>query len=396
MAAWHAVRVESQDGDGELRRDWRGNPFNPFTHHIQRQIGKGITLDIEELRKRINELDADIVGLLNERTQIALEVGQIKKEQDAPMFAPHREEQVFNRVKELNTGPLPAAAIETIYREIVSVCRALEKPFDVAFLGPEGSFGHVAARKYFGNATAYLPIQQQTDIFTEVETGRADYGVVAIENSTDGVVRDIQDMFMKSSLKICAEVLMPVSHHLLSRSTLDQVTQIYSHRQAFAQCRGWLRDHVPQAEMIHLSSTSEAAMYASQHSDAAAIASKLAAELYELKIVAANIADDPGNTTRFIVLSHHDSQPTGNDKTSLLFAVKHESGALLRVLECFHRYGLNLSKIESRPSRNKAWEYVFFVDVEGHREEEAVQIAVQDAEEACTLIKHLGSYPSAS
>ncbi len=351
-------------------------------------------MDIEELRKQINELDAHIVKLLNERTQVALEIGRLKENQDAPTFAPHREEEVFARVKGMNQGPLPPSSIEAIYREIVSACRAPERPFEVAFLGPEGSFGHVAARKYFGNATTYLPIQQQTDIFAEVETGRADYGVVAIENSTDGVVRDIQDMFMKSSLKICAEVLMPISHHLLSQSPLNKITQIYSHRQAFAQCRDWLRDHIPQAEKIHLSSTSEAAMYASEHPEAAAIASKLAAEVYGLNIIAANIADDTQNTTRFIIISHHDSEPTNHDKTSLLFAVKDQSGALLRVLECFYRYKLNLSKIESRPSRNKAWEYVFFADVEGHREDENVKKAIADAGKMCTQIKLLGSYPS--
>ena len=353
--------------------------------------------DIDKLRTQIDEIDAEILSLLNRRTELALKIGHAKqRNNDNAYYVPHREKNIIERLKSLNTGPFPNNALEAMYREIMSGCRALEKPISVAYLGPEGSFGHAASIKHFGSSTRYIPIQPQTGIFIEVESDKADYGVVAIENSIDGAIRETQDMFIASNLQICAEIMMPISHNLLSNSQPEEITRIYSHTQPFAQCRNWLYNHFRDIERVEVTSTSEAAKIVAKEEGAAAIASKLAAELYGLKILYEGIEDKPGNTTRFLVVGKHCGGRSNDDKTSVLFSVRDQPGALWEVLGVFRKYNLNLSKIESRPSRTKAWEYVFFADIEGHTEDEAVKAALDEIEETCVSLKNLGSYPKAS
>jgi len=353
-------------------------------------------LNLKELRQKIDDVDEEIINFINKRTEFVLEVGRQKSKTKDSFYAPHREKIIIDRVKELNPGPFPSSILEVIYKEIMSACRALEKPTTVAYLGPEGSFGHVASIKNFGSSATYIPIQHQMDIFIEVESGRADYGVVAIENTTEGVVRETRDMFFKSDLQICSEILLPISHNLLSNSPIEEVKRIYSHRQAFPQCREWLRNNLRHVEQLAVSSTSEAAKKASEEEGVTAIASKLAAEIHGVNILVENIADDRHNTTRFFVIGKHTSGRSGNDRTSAMFSVKDKVGALWEVLGVFVKYELNLSKLESRPSRTKAWEYVFFVDVDGHLEDEIVKKAFDEVSDECLSMKILGSYPKAN
>jgi len=353
-------------------------------------------LDIKELREKIDDVDEDIVNLINKRTELVLEIGKQKSKTSDSVYAPHREKMIIDRIKELNPGPFPDSILEVIYKEIMSACRTLEKPTTIAYLGPRGSFGHVASIKHFGSSATYIPIQHQMDIFIEVEAGRADYGVVAIENTTEGVVRETLDMFFKSDLQICAEILLPISHNLLSNSPVEKIKRIYSHRQAFPQCREWLRNNLRHVEQLSVSSTSEAAKRASEEEGVAAIASKLAADIYGVGILVECIADDRHNMTRFFVIGKHTSKRSGDDKTSAMFSVKDKVGALWEVLGVFVQYSLNLSKLESRPSRAKAWEYVFFVDVDGHIEDEIVKKAFDEVSDACVSMKILGSYPKAN
>ena len=353
-------------------------------------------MDIKELRDQINQVDLQILNLLNQRTDLAIQIGKLKGKTNSPgIYVPHREKEIIKRLQDLNEGSFPNNALANVYREIISACRALERPLTVGYLGPEGSFGHAASLKQFGSSTNFVPIQNQTDIFIEVASGRADYGVVAIENSTDGVVRDTLDMFMRSNLQICAEILMPIAHNLLSNSPPEKITRIYSHRQPFAQCREWLRNNFKDVERVVVSSTSEAAQRAAREEGTAAIASKLAAEIYGLDVLYEFIVDNPENATRFLVTGKHSGGKSGDDKTSVLLFVRDEPGALARVLERFVKYGLNLSKIESRPSQTKAWEYVFFVDIEGHIEDETMRTALDEVEPVCVSVKILGSYPKA-
>ena len=353
--------------------------------------------DIEKLRKNIDEIDAEILNLLNQRTELALQIGDAKSKNSDSVYVPHREKVIIERLKSLNTGRFPDDALEATFREILSGCRSLQKPISVACLGPEGSFGHAASIKHFGSSTNYIPIQPQTDIFIEVESGRADYGVVAIENSLDGGIRETQDMFMESNLQICAEIMVPISHNILSNSPAEKIKKIYSHPQPFAQCRNWLRKNFKDTEQITVSSTSEAAMRAAKEEGAAAISSKLAAKFYGLKILHEEVQDMSDNMTRFAVIGKHYGEKSNNDKTSVLFAVKDRVGALWEVLGIFrmYNYNLNLSKIESRPSRTKAWEYVFFADIKGHIEDEVMRAALDELEDKCVFFKFLGSYPRA-
>jgi len=353
-------------------------------------------LDIKKFREKIDQIDSNILKLLNQRTEMAIEIGKLKTRNNASgIYVPHREKEIIKRLQKLNEGPFPDKALAHVYREIISACRALERPLTVAYLGPAGSFGHAAGLKQFGSSTNFVPIQNQPDIFIEVASGRADYGVVAIENSTDGIVRDTLDMFMRSNLLICAEILMSIAHNLLSNSPAEKITKIYSHRQAFAQCREWLRNNFKDIEQVSISSTSEAAQQAAKEENSAAIASKLAADIYGLDVLYEFIVDNPENTTRFLIIGKHSGGKSGDDKTSVLFSVRDEPGALVKVLERFVKYGLNLSKIASRPSQTKTWEYVFFVDIDGHIEEQSVRLALDEIEKVCLSLKILGSYPKA-
>jgi chorismate mutase/prephenate dehydratase len=351
---------------------------------------------LEELRSGIDRVDGEILALLTRRAELAREVGTLKRQRGERAYAPHREEMLLDRLREMGRDAgLSPEAVTRIFREIISACRALEAPLRVAFLGPEATFTHIATHRHFGSDVHFSPQPTQADVFQQVERERADYGVVPIENSTMGVVGDTLDLFARSGLQICGEILLPVAHHLLGNATLAAVERTYSHRQAFAQCALWLRRHLPNCEQIEVGSTAEAARRAAKEPGAAAIASDLAAELYGLNILAQHIEDSSENITRFLVIGRHIAGRTGRDKTSLLFAVKHEVGALVRVLERFGSHDINLAKIESRPSRIRSWEYLFYVDVEGHTDDESLRAALAEIEAVCQFVKVLGSYPRA-
>lgn len=350
-------------------------------------------MTLEELREKIDAIDAQILALLNERARCAQAIGEIKQSTNGVWYVPEREKAIFDELARKNEGPLPEKAVRGIYREIISATRALEKPVGVAFLGPPDTFSHMAALRIFGAMAEYHPMALVTDIFTEVERQRLDFGVVPVETSMGGGVSDTLDRFMSSDLKIVNEVMLHITHNLLSKSPLEAVGKIYSNPQAFVQCRLWLKANLPNAGLVETSSTAEAARVATQEEGAAAIASTLAAETYDLNIVAAGIEDAPHNFTRFFVIGRQLAKPTGHDKTSILFSVKDRPGALYDLLLPLAKRGISLTRIESRPSRKKAWEYVFFVDIQGHAEEANVKEALDDVATHCTELKVLGSFP---
>jgi len=352
-------------------------------------------MGIEELRAKIDELDVRIVALLNERARLAVDIGKIKRANRALTYAPDREEQVLRRVANANTGPLPAASLRSIYTEVISACRALERPVRVAFLGPEGTFAHQAVKRQFGSAAEYLPVNSISGVFAEVESERADHGVVPIENSSEGGVGETLDAFMESQLKICGEIQLRIHHNLMARSRDAQITRIYSKAEVLGQCRRWLAEHYPAAELKETASTTQAARLATAEPESAAIAHEEAARIYGLTILHANIEDNPHNATRFFVLGKTFGQPTGNDKTSILCFIKDEVGALVSILRPLSDSGINMTKIESWPSRRKVWDYCFFIDFDGHCEEEPVRRALAEVSRHCSQMKLLGSYPKA-
>jgi chorismate mutase/prephenate dehydratase len=352
--------------------------------------------NLEELRLEIDRIDENLVELLNSRAIIASQVGHLKVEQDRDFHVPNRERQVYERVLALNNGPLPPEALRTIFREIMSACLALESPLKVAFLGPLATFTHLAAMQQFGLSAQLVPQKSIPTVFEEVEKGKALYGVVPVENSTEGMVSHTLDMFVESDLKITAEILLEVSHDLLSRTgRIEDVRKVYSHPQALAQCRHWLEENLPNVPLVDVASTALAAQIVSEDLNAAAIAGCSAAEYYGLKVVRSRIEDQVNNFTRFIVVSGKLAAPSGNDKTSILFSVKDEPGILYKMLEPFARRGVNLSKIESRPVKTKAWEYIFFLDMVGHVSEAPVGEAIEELKNFCQFLKVLGSYPKA-
>ncbi len=355
--------------------------------------------DIQYFRKEIDRIDDEILRLLNERSKSVIEIGKLKKESDsnANLHTPGREAEIVNRLMAQNQGPFPNEAIRPVYREIMSASLSLEGPQKVAYFGPAATFTHLACIKKFGASAQYVPVNSIKDVFDEVERGRANFGVVPIENSTEGVVNYTLDMFVDSTLLIYGEVLLEVSHNLLSKTgRLEDITKIYSHPQPIAQCRHWLETNLPQVPVSEVTSTARAAEICSTDPTAAAIASELAAQLYGLKIIKARIEDNVHNFTRFLVLSKKAPERTGKDKTSVMISVKDKVGALYDLLRPFASHGLNMTKIESRPSRRKAWEYIFFVDVEGHVEEEPVKKALEEIKGRCLFMKILGSYPAHS
>jgi chorismate mutase/prephenate dehydratase len=351
------------------------------------------------LRQAIDALDDQLLALLNRRAALAAEVGRLKAETapEAPFHAPKREREVLARLEAANPGPFPGPAVRTVFQEIMSACLSLEKPLRVAFLGPEGTFTHLAARHQFGGSGQALPQGTIQAVFQAVDRGRADYGVVPVENATEGAVESTLDAFLDSPSRICAEILLPVDQALLLRPDLDLggVRRVYSHPQALGQCRGWLESHLPQADRIEAPSTSEAARLAREDAEGAAVASELAADLFGLKVAEAKIQDLAANATRFLVLGPRAAEPTGRDRTTLLAMAQDGPGALLRLLEPLARRGLNLSRIQSRPTRRNLWEYAFFLDVEGHAEDPALAAALADLRDACASLKVLGSYPRA-
>ncbi|TFH17454.1 MAG: prephenate dehydratase [Lentisphaerales bacterium] len=352
-------------------------------------------MTLDKLRKTIDDIDTKLVDLLNQRIKTAIEIGKLKESNGAEPYVPQREKEVLARVQKLNPGPLPAKSLSYIYREIMSASLALEKELKVAYLGPAATFSHGAARERFGSSVEYVACESVAAVFEEVEKQLADYGVVPIENSIQGPEAPTLDRLVDAKVKICAETIYPISHCLLSRSSRDRIRKVYSHPQALGQCNRWLRMEMPGVEQVSTSSTAKAAELAAIETDSSAIASRLAAEIYVLDIVASNIEDIGGNETRFLVLGQSSGGATGNDKTSVIFSVKHKAGSLHNALESFRKFGLNMTKIESRPSRSKSWEYNFFVDFEGHTNEEPVAEALKDLSSHCTFLTVLGSYPRA-
>ena len=352
-------------------------------------------MNIPEHRKAIDKLDAQIVKLLNERTQHVLAIGEIKLKAGEEIYAPHRERAVFNRICRLSDGPLGAYALRAIYREVMSASLALEKSLNVAYFGPEATYTHQAAVRRFGSSLRYVPQKTIADVFAEVSRNRADYGVVPVENSTEGVVTHTLDMLVDSDLKVVSQIVMPIQHCLVSPCLRKQIRKLYSHPQALAQCRAWVQKNLPAAEIIEASSTTRAAEQAGTEPGAAAIASALAAEKYGLRILDSDIQDNAANATRFLVLGHQCSPPTGHDRTSLMISITDQVGALHRALAAFRRFRINMTKIESRPNKRKAWEYFFFVDCDGHMNDTKVANAIRLLEEHCNFVKILGSYPVA-
>ncbi len=349
---------------------------------------------VDALRKKIDQVDGKIVELLNERASLAQKIGHTKGECNQEIYVPGREKQIFQRISTLNRGPLSERAIRSIYREVLSASRSLEAAIKIAYFGPEGTFTHMAAREKFGSSTIFIPAPSIADVFQEVSQGRASYGVVPVENSTEGVVTNTLDLLVEADVKICAEVSLEIHLYLLSRSgRAEDIVRITSHPQALAQCRRWLSTHFPRVAVAEAASTAQAAQKAAEDKSIGAIASGLAKENYGLNVVAANIEDQANNVTRFLVIGKSDPQPSGDDKTSLVFSVRDEVGILHRMLAPFAKERINLTKIESRPLKQKPWEYLFFLDIEGHQQEPRIQKALKKLEKNCVFMKALGSYP---
>jgi len=353
-------------------------------------------MDLDEWRSRINDLDEQILKLLNQRAEAALRVGELKRQRDLPYFVPEREAEIVRRLLALNSGPFPAEGIKAVWREILSASLSLEHPLPIAYLGPRATFTHQAAVLRFGSTATLVPARSIADVFEEVERGRAEFGVVPVENSTEGSVNVTLDRLIDSDLLITGELLLEITHHLLGRAQdLAAIRTVCSHPQALAQCRQWLTTNLPDVTLEEVSSTAAAAERADHDPTVAALASELAARLYDLPVLHRRIEDNPLNSTRFLVLGRRAMPPTGKDKTSILCSLKHEVGALAAFLEPFARHGLNLTKIESRPTKRRPWEYVFFVDFEGHADTPPVQAALNEIRGRCLYLKPLGSYPTA-
>lgn len=351
-------------------------------------------------RERIDSLDEQIQRLISERAGIALEVARIKESQggnNGDHYRPSREAEVLRRIIERNEGPLSDETMARLVREIMSACLALESPLRVAYLGPEGTYTQAAVYKHFGHAVSAHPLAAIDEIFREVEANNAEYGVVPVENSTEGVVSHTLDLFATSPLSISGEVTLPVHHHLLSKAEdLSKIKRVVAHSQSLAQCRKWLDSNLPNAVRVSVSSNGEAARIVQSETDSAAIAGRAASELYDLGILGKNIEDDPNNTTRFLIIGRQAVPSTGHDMTSLLLSVHNRPGALYDLLAPFATSGVNLCRIESRPSRRGTWDYNFFIDLEGHAEDEAVSAVLKRIKEEAAFFKVLGSYPKAA
>jgi chorismate mutase/prephenate dehydratase len=355
---------------------------------------------LEDLRDRIDQLDDEILARLNERAGCALEVAEVKQREsggEVPVFyRPEREAQVLRRMSELNEGPLSNEKVAQVYRQIMSACLALEEPLKVAYLGPEGTFTQMATLKQFGDSVIGMPLVTVDDVFREVTSESCNYGVVPVENSTEGVINHTLDNFIDSKLQICGEVEIRVHHNLMVSPELQgDIKRIYSHQQTLGQCRRWLNGHYPNVPRLTATSNAEAARRAAEEKDAAAIAGEIAAEIYGLDIVSRQIEDESDNTTRFIVVGREDIGPSGNDKTSIVVSTHNQPGALYKLLEPFHRHNVMLTSIETRPSRSGMWSYVFFIDFEGHRDDELIQTVLGEIDKDALEVKMLGSYPRA-
>ncbi|PYM06596.1 MAG: prephenate dehydratase [Candidatus Rokuibacteriota bacterium] len=353
-------------------------------------------MNLDDWRSRINDFDKELLNLLNQRAEAALRIGDLKRRKDLAYFVPEREAEIVDRLVKLNRGPLPADAVRAIWREILSASLALERPLRVSYLGPPATFTHQAAIQRFGNSAELAPARTIVEVFEDVERGRTEYGVVPVENSTEGSVHLTLDRLIESEVLISGELLLEVAQHLVSRAAdLPQVKTVCSHPQALAQCRAWLAEHLPEAAVEEVGSTAAAVGLAASDASVAAIASELAARLYDVPILCARIEDGANNSTRFLVVGRRPMGATGRDKTSILFSTRNEPGALFRILEPFAANGLNLTKIESRPGRQQPWEYVMFIDFEGHRDTPVVEDVLARGRDRALFFKILGSYPAA-
>ncbi len=351
--------------------------------------------ELAPLRKRIDELDRQLVELLNQRAAVVVQIGRVKRDGQSPIYAPEREQRVLEQIRAWNQGPLPNKTLEAIWRELMSGSFALERPLRVGYLGPPGSFSHLAARRKFGASIEYDNLEDIAAVFEEIARGHIDLGLVPIENSQIGGIGETLDAFVDSSVCVCAEVLINIHHNLLANCPPEQVKVVYSKPEVFSQCRKWLSVQLRHADRVAVASSSKAAELAAREPNAAAVGSELAAEIYDLKIQFANIEDNPNNTTRFFVIGMQEPKPTGDDKTAVMFTTEHKSGALSEVLDVFREHGLNMTHIDKRPSKRVNWEYYFFVDLLGHQAEPHVQAALQAARKHCLQLRVLGSFPRA-
>ncbi len=349
---------------------------------------------LETLRDKIDEIDGKLLDLLNLRAGIALKVSEFKQKNAFEVYDPVREKQVLQKIKSLNSGPLNSDLVKSVFKQIISVCRSIQKPIALTVLGPKGSYSHQVATRILGMSVNVNPVATIEDVFIDVEKGKNLFGVVPVENSAEGSVGNVLDKFLDTDLKICTEYYERISHSLLSRSgNIDDIKTVASHPQAIGQCRKWLSKRFNNVDYKETSSTARAAKLASENEDIAAIAGEFNTSIYDLKIVESSIEDYPNNTTRFFLIGYQDNRPLGSDKTSIVFSLKDEPGALSSALLPFDNENINLTKIESRPTRKKSWEYVFFVDFEGHSSENLVQEVLRNVSKSCIFLKILGSYP---
>ncbi len=351
-------------------------------------------MDIEEIREKISDIDRRIIEILDERARYVKEIGRIKRARRLPFYSPDRETHIYRMIKEYSSGEFPEKGLKNVFREIMSASIKLEEPLTVSYLGPEATFTHQAAIERFGFSLHYMPEETIEDVFMDVEKERADFGVVPVENSIEGIVNYTLDMFVDSNVKIVSEIVVDIKHNLLSKAgTLDEIQAVYSHPNALGQCSKWIKKHLSHVDVFETTSTAKAAKIAERDSKKAAIGSLAAARIYGLRVLASGIEDKTNNVTRFLVLGNHIPGRTGFDKTSLMFSIKDRVGILYEILKPFHDRGINLTRIESRPSRQKNWSYIFYVDVDGHIEDERVSDAVNAIEDLTMFIKVLGSYP---
>ncbi len=351
--------------------------------------------DLAVLRQRIDELDRQIVDLLNERAKVVIHVGRAKQANGTPIYAPDREHAVLQRIADMNPGPLPQRTLQAIYRELMSGSFALEKPLMIGYLGPQGSHSHMAAQRKFGASVEYRPLADIRAVFEEVVRGHCDLGLVPIENSVGGGIIDTMDSFITTNVRICAEVVVDIHHNLLANCPPEQIKVIASKPEIFAQCRNWLSTSFNEVQLLPVASSSKAAEMAAAEQGLAAIGSTLAAEIYGLNTIFANIEDNPNNMTRFFVISNSAAKRTGQDKTAMIFTTAHKAGALVDVLNVFARHGINLTNIDTRPSSRRNWEYFFFVDAEGHSEDPNFIEALDEVRPHCGELHVLGSFPKA-
>jgi len=352
---------------------------------------------IATLRNAIDAIDQSLLDLINRRLSLVVDIGKIKAREGRQVLDSARESEIFKRLITLNQGPLNEKVLRHLFTQIMAASRQLQRPHRVGYLGPEATYTHISAMNHFGHSVAYVPQASIRDVFTEVEKGTCDYGVVPVENSIEGAVNHTLDLFFESDLKICAEKYLAISHDLLCKSgSLNDIEVVYSHPQALAQCRIWLQKYLPHAALKECQSTAQAAQKAARRKNIAAIASSEAAGIYRLSVVASGIEDVARNTTRFLVIGRDEIHRTGDDKTSVMFVTSHIPGALYRALQPIAEAGINMVKLESRPTRHENWSYFFFVDIEGHMEDRIIEETVMEMKKICLYLKILGSYPKAT